>query len=245
MPACAARLGRAGPVCRPRKAACHEVLRDRQDIGSRAAVLGSSRRRSRARTRVPRAAAGGAASWRVAGRRRPSGRHQGGAAFGRRGRGFWASARSAVSWCRRNGRGDRHRIGVPRASIFFALSAGAAESSARRNELPSYSARPRRAHALGVRCRGGLRFCELQSARRPKSSRLMCCSRSTQLCAPSPAQYRRSDLCVAALSFKVCSEAAPRFSRPLLAPRGDDWVSCLAPTPAPRGAEGLSEPRHC
>ena len=157
------------------------------------------------------------------------------------------TACSAVSWCRRNGRGDRHRIGGPRraASIFFTLSAGAAESSARLNELPSYSARPRRAHALGVRCRGGLRLCELQSARRPKSSRLMCCSRSTQLCAPSPAQYRRSDLCVAALSFKVCGEAAPRFSRPLLAPRGDDGVSCLAPTPAPRGAEGLSEPRHC
>ena len=95
----------------------------------------------------------------------------------------WASARSAVSWCRRNGRGDRHRIGGPRraASIFRTLSAGAAESSARRNELPSYSARPRRAHALGVRCRGGLRFRELQSARRPKSSRLMRCSRSTQL----------------------------------------------------------------
>ena len=50
-------------------------------------------------------------------------------------------ALSAVSRCRRNGRGDRHRIGVPRASIFFALSAGAAESSARLNELPSYSAR--------------------------------------------------------------------------------------------------------
>ena len=82
----------------------------------------------------------------------------------------WASARSAVSKCRRNGRGDRHRIGVPRraASIFFTLSAGAAESSARLNELPSYSARPRRAHALGGRGRGGLRLCELQSARRPR-----------------------------------------------------------------------------
>ena len=80
----------------------------------------------------------------------------------------WASARSAVSKCRRNGRGDRHRIGVHRASLFFALSAGAAEASARLNELPSYSARPRRAHALGGRGRGGLRLCELQSARRPR-----------------------------------------------------------------------------
>ena len=47
----------------------------------------------------------------------------------------------------------------------------------------------------------------------------------------------------------LCGEAVPRFSRPLPAPRGDDirstGVSCLAPTPAPRGAGGLSEPRHC
>ena len=93
------------------------------------------------------------------------------------------SAASAVSWCRRNGCGDRHRIGAPRraAAIFSALSADAAVTSARLDELPSYYARPRREHALGVHCRGGLCLRQLQMVRRPKSSRRMRCSRSTQL----------------------------------------------------------------
>ena len=93
------------------------------------------------------------------------------------------SAASAVSWCRRNGCGDRHRIGAPRraAAIFSALSADAAVTSARLNELPSYYARPRREHALGVHCRGGLCLRQLQMVRRPKSSRRTRCSRSTQL----------------------------------------------------------------
>jgi hypothetical protein len=93
------------------------------------------------------------------------------------------SAASAVSWCRRNGCGDRHRIGAPRraAAIFSALSADAAVTSARLDELPSYYARPRREHALGVHCRGGLCLRQLQMVRRPKSSRRTRCSRSTQL----------------------------------------------------------------
>ena len=91
------------------------------------------------------------------------------------------SARSAVSWCRRNGRGDRH---YDRHSI---------------GEL-------RRAASLSL----ALLACAAESCSIPVSSRVPCAkgqvdSWSTQLCAPSPSQYRRSDLCVAVpCAAKLC-----------------------------------------
>ena len=130
-----------------------------------------------------------------------------------------ASARSAVSWCRRNGRGARHSIGELRraASLSLALSACAAEACS----IPSSSGAPCVRGQVDSRCTQG----QLNFARRRRHSTVSA-KRPVRRCA-------------------VYDEGGPRCSGLPPVPRGDEicscGVSCLAPTPAPRGAEGLSE----
>ena len=93
---------------------------------------------------------------------------------------FGRPARRALSWCRRNGGGDRHSIGELRraASLSLALSACAAES------------------------------CSTSSRSWAPCVEVKSTPRSTQLCAPSPPQYRRSDVLVAAPCAAKADHAA-------------------------------------
>ena len=92
--------------------------------------------------------------------------------------------------------------------------------------------------ALGVRCRVVLYSLALRGALRQRSSRLKVNSTLRAVAATVSAK-RPVRRCA------VCDEGGPRCSGLPPVPRGDEicscGVSCLAPTPAPRGAEGLSE----
>ena len=131
------------------------------------------------------------------------------------------------------------RPGRQRAALL--LEAGVVETaaatgtvSASFDEPPPYPSCSRR--ALPSRA---LYFLALLGALRQRSSRLKVNSTLRAVAATVSAQ-RPVRRCA------VCGEGGPRCSGLPPVPRGDEicscGVSCLAPTPAPRGAEGLSEP---